>query len=458
MRVSKFIALLTMALLASSCAKNTAKLDSQQAVKQAIETPESWAMKAEQYGDDSIKWIKTFNDPMMLKLIAEGKANNLDLRVAAGNMDKAWLLAKQSGAALKPTADLSLGRSQSGSAEGGASNSKVTVGLKASWEVDVWGRLSAGVDAATASAQAAEADYLFAQHSLSANIATSYFIVIEAKLQADITRKNLAALEKSMRITQAKYDHGLSSGQDVALNRANLASAKEQLIDIEGSERDALRALEVLLGRYPDASAEMPNILPDLPQQPPAGIPSELLERRPDIVSAERNIASAFNATDQAKAAQLPQFSLTASVNSGSRSLSDVLDPANAVWQLGANLMTPLFDGDRLKIDVEIATVEQKQAIANYAQAALTAFSEIENNLDQGRVLANRETASSEALKHINKAYSIAKLRYKEGEIELLDALQIQQQAISAESQLLSIKRAQLEQRINFYLALGGSW
>ena len=330
--------------------------------------------------------------------------------------------------------------------------------MQTSWEVDVWGRLSAGVDVATASAQAVEADYIFAQHSLSANIAKTYFKVIEAKLQADITRKNLIALEKSMRITQAKYDNGVSSGQDVALNRANLASAKEQLIKIEGSERDALRALEILLGRYPDASAEIPSALPDLPRHPPAGIPSELLERRPDIVSAERKIASAFHATDQAKAAQLPRFSLTATVNSGSSSLSDVLDPANAVWQLGANLIAPLLDGGRRKIDVEIATVEQKQAIANYAQAALTAFSEVENNLDQGRVLASRETALSETLKHIDKAYSIAKLRYKEGEIELLDALQIQQQTISAQSQLLSIERAQLEQRINFYLALGGSW
>ncbi|MCF6210685.1 MAG: efflux transporter outer membrane subunit [Gammaproteobacteria bacterium] len=459
MRVSKFIILPAMVLLTSSCALfNTAKQDSPQAVKQAVETPESWAIKAKQYDDDSINWLKTFNDPMMLKLIAEGKANNINLRVAAGNMDKAWLLAKQSGAALKPTADLSLGGTQSGSVDGGASNSNVTVGLQASWELDVWGRMKSGVDAATASAQAAEADYIFAQHSLSGNIAKTYFKVIEAKLQADITRKNLATLEKGMRITQVKYDNGLSSGLDVALNRTNLASAKEQLIQIEGSERDALRALEVLLGRYPSASADIPNILPDLPLQPPAGIPSELLERRPDIVSAERKIASAFNATDQAKAARLPRFSLTASVNSASSSLSDVLDPANAVWQLAANLMAPLMDGGRRKIDIEIATVEQKQAIANYAQAALTAFSEVEDNLDQGAVLARRETALSEAFRHSNKAYSIAELRYKEGEIELLDTLQIQQQAISAESQLLSIKRAQLEQRINFYLALGGSW
>jgi len=121
-------------------------------------------------------------------------------------------------------------------------------------------------------------------------------------------------------------------------------------------------------------------------------------------------------------------------------------------------LVAPLFDGGRRKIDVEIATVEQKQAIANYAQKALTAFSEVENNLDQGRVLADRETALSEARSQSAKAYHIAELRYNEGESDLLDTMQIQQQAISAVSKLLSVKRSQLEQRVNLYLSLGGSW
>lgn len=463
MRASKFFIIsLIIALISISCALFTPDEDSQQAVKEAIEAPESWATEvarnAAKLGDTSTKWVASFNDPVMLKLIEEGKANNLDLQVAAGNMNKAWLMAEQSGAALKPTADLSLGRTQSGSANGGPSSGNVNVSLTASWELDVWGRMSAGVNAAEASAQSAEADYVFAQHSLSANIAKTYLKVIEAKQQADIARKNLSILKETMRITQVKYDNGMSSGQDVAVNRANLASAQEQLITIEGSQRDALRALELLLGRYPNATLEIPNVLPTLPPQPPAGVPSEILERRPDIVSAERKIASAFNATAQAKAARLPRFSLTSTISGASSSLSDVLNPANVAWQLGANLMAPLFDGGRRKIDVEIANVEQKQALSNYVQNALTAFSEVENNLDQGGVLANREAALSEVLSQSRKAYRIAELRYKEGESDLLDTLTIQQQAIAAESNLLSIKRAQLEQRINLYLSLGGSW
>jgi NodT family efflux transporter outer membrane factor (OMF) lipoprotein len=458
MRLVKLITLLIVALSATSCVTTTHKGEREQTIEKAVEAPASWVTKIAESDNVPTQWLKSFNDPMMLKLIEEGKANNIDLQVAAGNMNKAWLLAKQSGAALKPSADLSLGRAQSGSADSGASTSNVTVGLQVSWELDIWGRIRAGVHAAEARAQATEADYIFAQHSLSANIAKTYLKVIEAKLQADITRKNLTIFKKTMRITQVKYDNGMSSAQDVALNRANLASAKEQLIALEGSQRDAIRALEVLLGRYPNAELDISGVLPDLPPPPPAGIPSEILERRPDIVSAERQIASAFDATDQAKAARLPRFSLTSTVSGTSSSLSDVLNPTNVAWQLGSNLMAPLFDGGRRKIDVEIATVEQKQAISNYVQKALTAFSEVENNLDQGRVLADRETALIEVQAQSNKAYRIAELRYREGESDLLDTLQIQQQAIVAESNLLSIKRSQLEQRINLYLSLGGSW
>jgi len=459
MKLTTLIIFSVIALLATSCATKPPEKRVDQAVEKAVETPATWAINTDEENKDvSAQWLESFNDPILLKLIEEGITNNSDLQVTAGNMDKAWLLAKQSGSALKPTADLSLSGTRSGRADGGFSKSDVTVGLQVSWEVDVWGRLSAGVRAAEASAQAAQADYIFAQHSLGANIAKTYFKVIEAKLQADLARKNLEILKKTMRITQAKYDNGRASGQDIALNRANLAAAKEQLVTIEGSQRDAIRALEVLLGRYPNATTEIRNELADLPPAPPAGIPSEILERRPDIVSAERQIAAAFNATDQAKAARLPRFSLTSSISGASNSLSNILNPTNLAWQLGANLMAPLLDGGRRKIDIEIVTIEQEQAIANYVQKALVAFSEVENNLDQGRILADRETALNEARNQSAKAYYIADLRYKEGESGLLDTLQIQQQVISAESNLLSIKRSQLEQRINLYLSLGGGW
>lgn len=452
-----FISLSAVVFLTTSCSTKT-NGRAKQAATDSLAMPDTWTMGTVTNREAPAQWLASFNEPTLLKLVEEGLANNKNLQVAAGNMDKAWLLAKQSGSNLKPTADLSLGGAQTGSAAGGTPNTSTSVGLQVSWELDVWGRIRAGVDAAEARAQVAQADYIFAEQSLSANIAKTYFKVIESKLQEDIACKSLDILQKAMLITQTKYDNGTSSAQDVALNKANLAVAKEQLVAIEGSKRDAVRALEVLLGRYPNAELEIPNELPILPPSPPAGIPSEILERRPDIVSAERQVAAAFSATDQAQAARLPRFSLTSSVNGASESLSDILDPASVAWQLGANLMAPLYDGGRRKIDLEIATVEQEQAIANYAQIALTAFSEVESNLDQARVLDDREMALSEAQSQSAKAYRIAELRYREGESDLLDTMQIQQKFISAESNLISIKRSQLEQRINLYLALGGSW
>ncbi|MBL4743062.1 MAG: TolC family protein, partial [Cycloclasticus sp.] len=134
--------------------------------------------------------------------------------------------------------------------------------------MDVWGRLRAGVDAASASAQSVEADYVYAQHSLSATIAKTYLNVIEAKQQSQISRKNVSILTETMRIAQLKYDNDVSSGLDIALVRRDLAIAHEDLLAIEGSRRDTLRSLEVLLGRYPNAATEIPDVLPQLPPQP----------------------------------------------------------------------------------------------------------------------------------------------------------------------------------------------
>ena len=456
MKLIKFLSYFLFALFMASCARNTNNTPDQN-IKKAVFTPAQWAAKAKEYKDVSKKWLATFKDPVMLKLIKEGKARNLDLQAAAGNMDKAWLLARKAGSTLKPSADLSLGGNRSGTGKSRPA-ANLNVGLTISWELDVWGRMKSGALAAEAGAQAARADYIFAQHSISANIAKTYLKVIEAKKQAELTRKQLKIINDITRITEIKIKNGESSQLDIAMARTKLALGKEQLIKIEGSRRDATRALEVLLGRYPNAQLKTPDVFPALPPSPPAGIPSKMLERRPDIVSAERKVAAAFNSTASARAAQLPRFSLTSTLSGSSNTLTQILNPANVAWQLAGNIVAPLYDGGRGEIDVKIATIEQKQAIAAYVKAALTAFSEVEKNLDLGQTIMRRRVALTEALKQSNKAYRIARLRYKEGESDLLESLTNHQQAISAESQLISIKRLELEQRINLYLALGGAW
>ena len=450
--------LITSALSFAGCSSSGDGSYDRSVVETAANVPAAWSTALSENVKGPENWLQEFADPKLMALIKEGQNNNLDLKMAAGNMDTAWLLAEKSGVALQPNVNLAINGGQSGSVDGGASKSSFGVGLQVDWELDVWGRIRSGSTAAEAQAQASQADYLFAKHSLSANIAKTYFKVIEAKLQAKITTENLAVIEKTMNITQVKYDNGLLTGQDVAINKVNLANASEQLITTEGAKREAIRALEVLLGRYPDVSLDIPDVLPDLPAPPPADLPSSVLERRPDIIAAERQVAAAYSATDQAKAAQLPRFSLSGNLGGSSDSLSNVLSPSNVAWQLASNLLVPLFDGGSRKIDVEIANVEQQQALDNYRKSALSAFSEIEQNLDNEHDFASRENALEEAYQESKKALKIANIRYQEGENELLDTLQIQQQAMSAKSSLLSIKRSQLEQRVNLYLALGGSW
>ena len=447
-----------VAIALVSCANNPA-IDSNKTVSEAIFVPEAWVTAAESVGEVTIEWLEEFKDPLLLKMIEEGKSNNLDLKIASGNVERAWVLAKQAGASLQPVANLSLGETSSGSASGDIRSSRQTnLTAQVSWEIDIWGRIRAGSRAAADSARSAEADYRFAIHSLGASIAKAYFIVIEAKIQTEVSRKSLNILKKTMRIVNVKFENGLASSQDVSLARAQLASAQENLINVESSKRQAIRSLELLLGRYPNAELELPDVLPNLPPSPPANLPSSILERRPDIIAAERNVAVAFSSTEAAKAAALPSFSLTSTIGGASGGLSDVLDADNVVWQLAANLMVPIFDQGSIAAQIEISNIEQRQAINSYVKAALNAFSDVESNLDLGQVLKRRESYLIEAQQEINNAHRLAIRLYEEGESDLLDVLILQQNAIAADSNSVAIQRSLLEQRVNLYLALGGEW
>jgi NodT family efflux transporter outer membrane factor (OMF) lipoprotein len=420
--------------------------------------PDAWTTAQENVGAVEVGWIDAFEDETLIELVKEAQANNKDLQVAAANVELSHARARKAGAVLKPQINLTAGGSESGIIEGGTSNTNLNVGLQANWELDVWGRIRSGRQAATISAQAAEADFLFAQYSLAAGVARAYFLGIEARLQERIAINTAAALQETTNIVDIQFKNGLASSQDLALTKSDLATANSTLAATRGARREALRALEVLLGRYPEAEVKMSAGLPLPPPSPPPGIPSEILERRPDIVAAERRVAAAFNQVSAAKAAKMPRIALTSSIGGASNDLSDILDPANVAWNVAGNLLAPLFDGGLRQVDIDAATAEQKQAIATYEQAALEAFREVESNLDQGVILDNRIQFLKAAADQANEAYRVARLRYEEGETDLIDVLTIQRRLFAAESNLASVQRQLLEQRIILNLALGGSW
>ncbi len=420
-------------------------------------TPSAWATVQQNPGEVKVGWLAGFKDDVLAALVEEAQANNLNLKLAASNIDSARALSRQAASALSPQFNLTAGSNRSGTREATGSSSQ-DIGLQAGWELDLWGRIRSGNQAAAQSVIAAEADYKFAQYSIAANVAQAYFAAIEASQQLDIAQKSIDTLLETNRIVKVQYENGVGDKQNLALAEADLASAQDGLASSKGARRDAIRSLELLLGRYPEAELKVSQNLPALPAAAPAGLPSDLLERRPDLIAAERRIAAAYNKVDQAKAARLPSVSLSGSIGGASNSLGSLLDPGNVAWRAASSLLAPLFDGGLTKAQIDASTADQQAAITSYTQAALSAFGEVETSLDQNVVLRQRVRALTDTLNSAEEALRIANIQFKEGEIALIDVLSIQQRVFSARRNLISIKRAMLSQHVNLNLALGGSW
>ena len=443
----------------SACANITAPEDAARTARASLpDAPSAWAMASERVGPVEAGWLAKLDDPVLTALVDEALVNNRNLQAAAANVQRSWALAGQAGAALSPSVSLSSGTTRSGNIEDTGADSYSLTG-QASWEVDLWGRIRAGNQAAVLSAEAAEADYVYSQYSLAAAVARAYFLAIEADRQAETVQNTLDALNETDRIVGVQFEFGLATSQDVALSRSDLARTKASLIAARGSQRDALRALEVLLGRYPAADLDVRRDLPTVPALPPSGVPSEVLERRPDV---DGRRAACCGRVQQSwikqRRRKMPSISLTGSLGGSSGDLTNLINPTNVAWQAATSLVAPLIDGGLRESQVEQASAEQTQAIASYADTVLTAFQEVEGSLDQNVVLQERSVQLEQSAEQANNALRIANLRYEEGETDLLDVLTIQQRVLSSEGDVVSVERARLDEWIALNLALGGSW
>ncbi len=399
-------------------------------------------------------WLAAYRDPVLVKLVQEAMIRNQDLKIAALNVQRAATLVRQSNAALFPSLDGSAAVQEGEIIRPDG----YSIGLQAQWEVDVWGRLSSGRRAAGFQRDVAAADLQFAQLSIAASVSRAYFSALEARQQAWVSLQVRRSLAELRGITQAQFDAGAASRKDVALVEVSLATADARLIEVRGQIRTAERGLQVLLGRYPSAELSLRRSLPRIPRQPGAGIPSTLLERRPDLYSAERGIAAAFEGINQAQAARLPAFSLTATTQGSSTDLSNVLNSGNIGWNIAANILVPIFRAGALKANVDQATIEQQQAVNQYASAALTAFQEVENELDQGRTLAGRHSAIERARSSADEALRLIRLSYQQGESTLQEVLQVEQEVFSTNTTYQTLHRLRLDQFANLNVALGGDW
>ena len=422
----------------------------EEALPETTEVPEDFrAAEDVDTGKVDDGWIASFGDAELEKLVTEALQNNLNLRIAATQIDAAAAAAVIAGSQLEPTVNLGLGAS--GSGVGTSGSGEGVVGLSVGWEIDVWGKLASGAAAAEASLAATQANYAFGRQSLAAQTARGWFMATQTTMLLDLGRETVALFQETLDLVNAKYEVGQVTMQDVHLAKADLASSEEAVRQAEAANKQARRSLELLLGRYPGAELEGRTDLPPLPPPIPVGLPSGLLERRPDLMAAEATVAAAFYLTEQAEAAKLPSFS----INAGLGASTDVSD---LIFDLGAGMFVPLFNGGALEARVDSADAQQRAAIAAYGQAVLRAFEEVEAGLTNGKLEGEREAFLLEVLAENEQAWELAKVQYDVGKTDLLSVLQMQARVVGARIAVINIRSGRLITRVNLHLALGGSF
>ena len=449
------LALLILALGACALDQPPPRDDAFKQSSPNLKVPGTFAEPGGMEGLAANDWLAAFNEPRLDALVREALAYNVDLQVAAGRVERAAASVKSAGATLYPQVHL---LARGGGAMSGDSSGLEGVGIFANWELDVWGRIRAGRAASSAQYDSAALDAEFARQSLAALVAKSWFLATEARLQKGFAEEMVSAAGRQISIAQDRLRVGSGDQNDLTLARASQATYRDSVRNLEYAYRQSLRALEALAGRYPAAALEVPANLAPMPGPIPVGMPSELLERRPDLVAAERRVAMAFHLVEEAKAARLPRISLTAAGTSISSELFVLKDRDNPIWSVGASITAPLFLGGQLQSQVEIRTGEQKQAIANYGAVGARAFGEVESALSASLTLQEREEILKEAVTENARALEFANQRYRVGAGDLR-AVQQQSLALSASrTALLRVQVERLVQRVNLHLALGGSF
>jgi NodT family efflux transporter outer membrane factor (OMF) lipoprotein len=416
--------------------------------------PAAWKAAGGASAPVADRWLATFDDPALSALVAEALLYNADLQAAAARVEQASGYVAVASGSIYPS--VGLAATQSGKSGGGGGLNAVF--LNASLELDVWGRLRYGEAAAESQSAAVQADYAYARQSLAAMVAKSWFVAIEAGLQRAIAVDSLHSSEALLKLAQDRLRIGNGNEQAVAEARANVGTYRDTLRQVELAREQALRALELLLGRYPAAEIAVAQQLAPMPPAVSVGVPSELLERRPDVVAAERRVAAAFHRIGEAKAAQLPRLSLTAGGSSISSDVFVLQDRSNPAFSFGANLIAPIYQGGALRAQVDVRTAEQKEAVAYYARTAQRSFAEVENALAAENALRDRDAILGANIIDNARALELVQIQYRVGTVDLRAVEQSQLALYTARMSLLRVQTERRAQRVNLYLALGGGF
>ena len=436
--------------------------------------PAGW--KTAQPSDAAVRgrWWEVFADPALSALEDQVSVSNQSLAQADARFRGARAAVQEARAGLFPTVSAGATASRSrasanrgstagsqgtqGSSGGGGTSTSYQLPVDFSWEADLWGRVRRTVEANAAEAQASAADVEATRLSLQAELAADWFQLHGLDEQKQLLDTTIAAFERALQINVNRHDQGIASGADVAQAQTQLEATRAQALDLDVSRTALEHAIAILAGK-PPADLTIPRAgLRDAPPQVPVELPSDLLERRPDVAAAERRVAAANAQIGVAMAAYFPSLTVNASAGFESGTLSKLLSLPSRFWSVGPALMETLFDGGRRRAVTAQARASYDAAVAAYRENVLTALQEVEDNLAALRVLEAEATQEDLAVAAAERSLELARTRYTGGIASYLEVITAQNAALTAERASVEIRVRRMTASVSLIRALGGGW
>ena len=427
-------------------------------LQQGTQIPAAWTAGSGADGVVTNDWLKSFNDPHLDAIVAEAIAHNLDLVQAAAQVEVARQNVVIVASQLKPQLGLGFGTATTRDKNRDQNYNSNSERLGIAWEVDIWGRLRAQRAAAKAGFEATALDYAWARQSLAASVSRAWYQAVELRRLVAVAEQAVKDYQELLRLSKVKQAAGQVAGLDVAEAGARLDLAQSESSNAQALFIAAQRNLEILLGRYPAAAVDISRDFSPLPPPVQAGLPSSLLERRHDVVAAERVVLAAFRSLEAAKLALLPTFALSFEGGRSSYPLLSLVKLNPWFYHTALGMAVPVYTGGQLTAQVKIDTAQQQQAVAHYGSIILNAFGEVETALTNEDLYAQQFEHLDNSFREYSESVRIATIKYKAGTYDMQQVLQLQTAQLSVESDVIKVRSARLANRINLHLALGGSF
>ncbi|MDP3246701.1 MAG: efflux transporter outer membrane subunit [Polaromonas sp.] len=453
------LAPLLAALVLAGCATSPATIDPSSLPVTPTLFRESEAVAASPAAPFQAQWWKVFSDPVLDRLVDQATRSNNSVQVAAARLAQARAIAGATDA--NRSVQLGLGAGAVRQTDANANNrpkTLVSVGADLSYEVDLFGRLSGASDAASLDAASREALLRSTRLLVQADVAQTYLNLRALDTERAQVRDTLQAYRDTLRLTEVRFREGDVAELDVARARTEVASTESEALALDRRRAGLEHALAVLVGEiassFQVAPAEWTTALPVIP----AGVPSTVLVRRPDVSAAQSSMQAAQSRVGVAKAAWFPVFSLTANGGYAAPEISDLFKMTTRAWGVGALLSLPIFDGGRREAGVQNANAELDIALANYREQILVAFRDVEDQLSALRLLAGQSEAQSRSVASSSRATVLSDSRYRNGLVSQLEVLDAQRSELRNRRQALQVRAAQYLATVGLIRALGGGW